>query len=273
VLSKETILSLEEEARAEMLHLGIDPQQPNAYMLLAFVLLNDRRIFGGQMMPENPDVIQISADAHRRLHQVAGPAANMIAALKFIQANYASIDCPTAQDVLEHTWAALRVMNEALEPFRIARWSGLPTPLFLVFADLLNVRERRSGRLFAPTPRNEKAHDSSADCVREMILAYAADAIRRFIAQGRGKGAAAKEVANVLQEAGFRKPGGRKGYAAGTLEKYFDAARKGGAKFQQAYDTASQSPLEASPNEICDALREVIREFTVHRTITRKKLR
>jgi hypothetical protein len=92
MLTKEKILSFEEEARAEMLHLGINPLQPNAYKLLAFVLLNDRRILGGQLMPENPEVIQISADAHRRLNQVARPAANMIAALKFIQANYASIE-------------------------------------------------------------------------------------------------------------------------------------------------------------------------------------
>ena len=118
--------------------------------------------------------------------------------------------------MLEHAIAALKLMDDLLECFRVSPTGGLPTPLLLVLADLINVWEGRLGRLVSPDDKviagAKEVPDSSSDRIRLTIHAYAASTIDELIASKRVRSneEAYRLVADALDKAAFRPPGKRK---------------------------------------------------------------
>lgn len=254
-----------EEARQEMIARGIDPTAPNRYKLLALQLLRYRRLLGGRPA-DDPDTIEISADAWRRLHEVAIPSAHMIAYLKNIEGKYGKISKPTDKDVLEHALACLKAMQDCLTPFHISKFWALPTPLFLIMADVANLISRQDGQVLATRSQNAARRDSHANRVKLTILACATVGMLRLKNHNWPIEKAAKIIAELLYDVGVRKPGGKDGYTAETLITYFRKARSGTAKFQAEYDEASPSELDVPPDKVLVGLREIIRLLVVHRS-------
>lgn len=173
------------EAEADMRTRGLDPAVPDAWKNYALVLVRDRRHLVGQSKPGDDEVIEISKTSHERLMRVARVAAPLIAKLKEIEANYLAIEHPTQRDALEHAIAGLALLEDGLDRFNISEAGGLPSPLRLVLADLINVREGRLGRLVSPPDEvvagAEGVPDSARDRVRLTIHAYVASTVARLI--------------------------------------------------------------------------------------------
>lgn len=174
-----------EEAEADMRRLGFDPTKPEAWRRYALVLFRDRKLLPGMPSPDNDEIIEISKTVHARLRTFAEPAVRLIAKLREIDDQYRAIKRPHQQDALEDAIAALSFLTDILDCFSVGPLGGLPTPLLLVLADLINVSQGRLGRLVSPdddvvAAANEVA-DSSKDRARLTIQAYAAATVHRIV--------------------------------------------------------------------------------------------
>ena len=233
------------EAEADMRRLGFDPTLPEAWRRYALLLVKDRQILHGIPNPDDDETIEISKASHERLMRVAGPMVRVIAKLQEVEEQYLKIEKPDQQDVLEHAIALLILLDEALAVFRVSRLGGLPTPLRLVQADLVNVLEGRLGRLVSPADDavagTHSVPDSRKDRARLTIQAYAAAAVKHLIASGRitSKEEAYEEVARALERAGFGPPGKEtKGYSPNTVRSWHARAESGKAVFDREYREA-----------------------------------
>ena len=63
---------------------------------------------------------------------------------------YLSLPRRDQQNTLDHAIACLELIEEIWAPLALGAWGGLPEPLRLVLADLINVRQGRRGRLVSP---------------------------------------------------------------------------------------------------------------------------
>ena len=262
----ETALLYGAEAEADMRDLGLDPTVLDNWKLYALVLLRDRRLLVGQSKPGDEEIVEISKASHARLMRVARVAAPLIAKLKEIEAKYLAIEQPTQRDALEHAIAGLVLLEDGLDRFNISEAGGLPSPLRLVLADLINVLEGRLGRLVSPPDEvvagAKGVPDSARDRIRLTIHAYAASTIARLISSGTvsSNEEAYRRVAEALKKAGFHAPGKANPVSKETVRSWYESALTDACPFADEYRQALQA-AEAPPGLLLEALQRTVRSL------------
>ncbi len=260
------------DAEADMRRLGMDPTLPEEWRRYAVILFRDLRLLVGAPSFENDEVIQINKASHARLKKVADPAARLIATLKQIDAQYLAIDHPNQRDALQFAILALSHMDDLLVGFGISQFGGLPTPLQLVLADLQNVLEGRLGRLVSPPDSvidsGHRVPDSPDDRMRLSIRGFAAAAAKRLIESGKYNNQQAYDaVANALNKAGFRPPGGKADTTtkATTVRSWHERTMGADCPFAREYQHALDASEGADPEAIPQLLGTLVRSLMFDR--------
>jgi hypothetical protein len=256
------------EAEADMRRLGFNPASPEAWRRYALLLVRDRCLLFGVFSPENDEIVEINKASYERLMRVAVRAVHVIAKLNEIEDRYLAIEPRHQKDALLAAIEAFDWLEEGLDPFGISKAGGLPTPLRLVLADLINILEGRLGRLVSPDDQvvagAREVSDSSKDRVRLTVHAYAASTVHRLIASGSvaSNEEAYRVVAQALDEVGFRPPGKRKRgpVSRETVRSWYESAMTERCRFAEEYKQALKA-AEAPPAQLVAAFKSAVRDL------------
>ncbi len=259
--------SLLAEAGKEMDELGIDPECEGAWKMLGLILLKERRR-AGPHQSQDGETIEISKKSYDTLMAIAGPAVRLITDHKKIEKSYLAANNRTQRDVLEHAITALKTQEEWFDKFGVSRFGGVPTPLRIVLADLINVLEERFGRSVSPPDQkienSEKVTDSRSDRIRLTIHAYAASTVHRLIQSGENKNKAYDAVAEALDRAGFTKPGKDDPIKGSGVRSWYESTHRQACPFADEYQRALKA-AKAEPKELLAAFEDVVQSLIFHR--------